>query len=136
MNVNKQTIRRIRAIASKIFPGDEEYRAWLGRQFAKSSTLELSQEEGDGAVLMLNGMIKSNDLKRYDQHATKHQKQYIESIFEQLGWDNGPRQWGFILKQIGKQKSIAMLTGPEASKIISGLKRMIKDGYPKEQKTV
>lgn len=138
MKIKKRTVRRLRAAASKLFPEDDLYYQFIGQHYGVESTLELTEKQAIEALQTIDQELKVQKVKTHGKRRkgflTSNQKEYIEGMFAELGWDPGPRQWGFIKKQIGKQSSVDMLTNRDASKVITGLERMMADGYGKEAK--
>jgi len=143
MMIKKGTTRKLRAIASKIFPNDEAYRAFLtGFKHHKTgepitSTLDLTEAQGKQVIEGLKKIEVSRKEMMADQQKAKgllspDQKSYANSLFKQVGIPPGKRQFGFIKKQIGVAKSLDWLTPAEAKKVISGLKNMLKGEQKQE----
>lgn len=133
-SIKKRTIKILRTAAGKFFPHDEAYHAWLGHQYDVGSTLELSDEEGQQAIDAIDKMAKekrrrAHGPRRGALRITFEQKEYIEGLFDDLDIPEGPRQLGFIKKQIGAAKAVDWLSNREASKVITGLKRFKKSQY-------
>jgi len=55
---------------------------------------------------------------------TAAQAGYIARLEDQLGWNDRKRLVGFIQRQTGHQKAVAMLTNRQASDVITGLERL------------
>lgn len=136
MKIQKRTTRRLRAAASKLFPDDEQYYNFIGQNYGVDSTLDLTETEAEEAIGIIDAELKalkrSNHGRRKGSFLTLNQKEYIIGMFDELGWEKGPRQWGFIEKQINRKCTIDMLKNREASKVIQGLEKLINDGYAKQ----
>lgn len=142
-NINKGQIKALRTIASKIFPGDEEYRAWLYQRYEVESTKDISFHQANDALDALNKELNPNrkPQKRYygsgrkaanrrtNNHLHKSQAEKIGALEKLLSWDNDKtRLLGFITRQTGHNKAVQMLTPGEATKVIVGMQRIAANG--------
>lgn len=129
MNIQKRTIKRLRTVASKVFGDDEQYYQFIGTNYQVDSTLDLTEEQAEEAISILDRELKARKRAEHGRRDPKmisqNQKEYIEGLFKELGWAEGPRWWGFIAKQTGKKSTLNMLTRRDASKVIVGLERMV-----------
>lgn len=137
MTIQKRTIRRLRAAASKLFPDDEYYYQFIGQQFGVDSTLDLTESQGEEALSIIDRELKARKQQDHGSRKpgmiTPNQREYIEGLFKTLGWVEYPRQIGWFKKITGKQCSINMLTNREASKVITGLERMVAENEEKAE---
>ena len=149
--VSKAQIKMIRSLFSKISADDATYREWLYYTFFKddigekrTSTSQLTKAEGHIAISLLmqtvNPSTSSNDTRGQGQTPrpryfgtglgwalTQTQANKIAVLESQLGWaDNPLRLEGFIERQIGKRKKVEWLKNREASKVITGLQKLLE----------
>lgn len=133
MPISKRTIKRIRTVASKLENAQPEfnYYEYIAMHYSVDSTLELTEVQAEDAIQAMDRELKA--IKRAKQpdrkpgFITPRQKEYLEGLFDDLGWTNVNRQIGFINKQIGRKCTVDMLRNREASKVISGLERVLAD---------
>jgi hypothetical protein len=129
---NKQVIA-LRTAASKMFASDENYHDWLGTNFGKFSTLQLTVNEAGEAIRLISKNYFNQKNRHYgtgkpglQQHLTQRQATKIGFLEKILGWENEPgRMTGFIQRQTGRLKAVEMLMNWEATKVIIGLQRII-----------
>ena len=58
-------------------------------------------------------------------HLTQSQADYVARLEYELGWQSNPdRLIGFIERQTGARKAVSMLRNREASKVITGLRKL------------
>ncbi|MEQ9309712.1 MAG: DUF1018 domain-containing protein [Balneolaceae bacterium] len=145
--IQKRTIRRLRTAASKYFSKAylddasgktiDPYRVFLAKEYEVASTLDLSEEQGVEALAKIDRMAKTDRKKKSQkrivgkvgntvQLLSLEQKEFINGLFDQLAMDSKERRFGFIRKQISTPKAVDWLTPSEATKVITGLKRMLK----------
>lgn len=149
----KLQIKMIRGLAAKVFPHEENYRDWLCYNFfrddvspKRTSTKQLTKGEAHAAIKLLKqslpntSHVSSNDAARDGRKPaprylgcglngglTQTQANTIALLESKLGWDdNAKRLEGFIARQIGKTKKVEWLRNREASKVITGLKRLLE----------
>ena len=122
--INKDQIRAMQTLRHKVFGTDEEYREWLANNFGgKRSTKDLSYAEAREGISLLAGN-KPQD----GPWLSCKQAWLIDKMENELCWqDNPQRMVGFIRRQTGLNKTKEMLTVREASKVITGLKKLIKE---------
>lgn len=141
MALSTATVKALRAAAARRFAGDDElYRAWLAETFPRAewkdadrpSTLDLTEKEASRAIKLLN---TNQPPKRrayagtgqvgYVKHLTQDQADEIGRLEADLGWVGTPRLLDFIKRQTGLNKHVAALTLPEATAVITGLRRTL-----------
>lgn len=150
--ITTATTRKLRAMASKHFPKDDYYRAWLAQQFDgvrwsdpdRPSTLDLTERQGRRAIALLastgkphmaslrseptprpshEGRYDGGGTKGFEHRLTQGQADEIARLEDVLGWTNDPaRLAGFIQYQLAKKKKVSKLTLSEATKVITGLR--------------
>lgn len=86
-----------------------------------------AQPDNDGYVdwrVRYTGTGEAGDAGR---HITTAQAQYVGLLEDELSWTSEPqRLLGFIQRQLGgAKKTVPMLTNREASKVITGLERIV-----------
>jgi len=145
VNKAKKTkkVRVLRALAAKIFPEESLYHDWLAATFfaqdkapRRTSTLQLSVAELNTGIRLLmacvNPQPKPAQRGRYTVRTllgkiTQRQADLISLLEDYLGWTENPeRLRGFIKKQTGMDKEVQDLGNREASKVITGMKRILK----------
>lgn len=147
--VSKAQIKTIRGLSVKIFGEDDNYRAWLYQTFFKddpqpqrSSTTQLTKSEGHIAITLLMKSLNpsSNNTRAAGQKPrprylgsglgwalTQTQANKIAVLEARLGWAENPQRLeGFIERQIGKRKKVEWLKNREASKVITGLQKLLE----------
>lgn len=137
----KHLIIALRAAASKVFPTDEEYYAWLGNEFSAERTRDLTPAQMKKALDQLNKLTGHTSKKRKHGSGTRFlsqaQADKIGVLEQALAWHKKPeRLTGFIKRQTGQLKSVSMLTPKEASMVIVGLQRVAARGDKTTYKTL
>ena len=137
--ISKAQVKTLRALASKAFPNDALYHEWLYAQFGKESTLDLSTAMGHRAIQMLlpdwekvethgSASVRKGyypDGSGWANHLSDKQAKNIGGLAADLGWSmEGLLK--FIKRQTGQDKTVEMLSGKEATKVIIGLKRVLQ----------
>lgn len=144
--ISKSQIRLLRGVAARIFGECNcdgktsmcSYHAFLYDNFfshdtklpIRHSTKQLTRAEADVAIKHLMGAVPGK--RRYFGSGvgiclTQSQADLIAKLERDLGWDKNPRRLrGFITRQTGgKLKSVEMLTNREASKVITGMGKLL-----------
>lgn len=108
------------------------YYDFIGMHYGVDSTLDLTEDQAEDAIQAMDQELKAiKRAKRPDRKPgfiTPRQKEYLEGLFDELGWKNVNRQIGFINKQIGRKCTVDMLRNREASVVITGLERVVASG--------
>lgn len=97
---------------------DEEYRSILNSNFKVKSSKELTNFQFEKLMII----FKKLGFRQIDKITIK-QKYRIEEYIKKLKWDEA-RLKGFIKRQIGIEKNVENLRKEEASKVITGLKKL------------
>lgn len=144
--ITKPQIRALRTLASQRFGpctcqrGDCDYHDWLARTFGGiTSTKDLTLAQAARAIDALSDRpvqkrrtpVAAPWAGRYKVPGakgaiTQAQADLLSKLEMDLGWAPDPvRLWRFIERQLGKKCSVPMLTKRDATKVITGLKRLV-----------
>jgi len=148
--ITKPQIKKLRVLASKAFPNDDLYHEWLATQFKDmetgkpaESTKRISSQAAHYAIQMLLPEHERKNSKYYPRgsgysnHLSDSQAKNIGGLAADLGWTpDGLLK--FIQRQTGKNKTVEMLSGKEATKVIIGLERVFKhkQSYSSNQEAI
>ena len=142
--------QRLRALATRIFPEDADFRAFLAEAFpkqawkdpARPSTLELSERQVTTAYNALRQSGSGTNPTRPNPSAgryfgagergddgarlTQAQADLIAALQDQLGWTNDALLV-FVQRQCGKSLAISWLSRAQATDLLTGMKRVKQD---------
>lgn len=143
--MTKKQIGYFRGLTAKVFTSDDDYRDWLRVTFPRAvwqdptrpSCLDLSTGQGITAIEMVKAISQGKtppQRGRYHGAGTSGfayrllpgQADEIERAQERLGWDDAALA-RFVERQTGQARLISALTKAQATKLISGLRRVLKD---------
>ena len=144
--VTKDQIRAIRSMASYIYQDDDDYRALLDQFFPtkewsdadRPSTKDLTRHEAHLLISALGtkkehqqpwkGRYTGDGKRGYGKRCTQAQADEIARLEYKLGWMSDPRRLvGFIRRQISRRKVVEKLSKREATKVITGLRKLLAD---------
>jgi len=125
--INKNQVKKLRTVASKIFEDDQEYHDWLKTNYKVKSTLGLGFYEAIEAINLLEG---NTTFVARNYRISRKQGLRISILENLLGWDNEPQR---LLKFVDRQvktpgKNIDQIRKDEAGKVIIGLQRILSRG--------
>ncbi len=133
--ITKPQIQKIKIISRKVFPADDLYRAWLGESFGVESCTDLTFGQARRAVDLLDKLQSGRPVPTQDEpkyfgggdkgaasHLTQAQADEIERLQRDMKWTDD-RLVSFINRQIGRMKFVSGLTRPEATSVITGLRK-------------
>lgn len=138
-DISKSQIGYIKSLAANVFPYDDEYRAWLSRTFGVESCTALTRSQGITAIDDLKAMadgktpppthrgrFTARGERGYAHLLTQEQADEIARHQDLLGWGTHALN-RFLNRQTGKQKSVSMLTKREATKVLTGMQRILDE---------
>jgi hypothetical protein len=143
--ISAHQIRALRTVASARFgpcscaAGRCDYHDWLAGTFAGvASTKDLTHDQASWAIDHLSDRPRQRPARapkvqqrytgRGGKNLSQRQADYIAGLEDQLGWTADPsRLAGMIERQIGAKATVEMLTPKRATKLITGLKALLKD---------
>ena len=146
--LTKNQTKTVRGMAAQALPDDDAYRSFLRSMFPtkewdepdRPSTLELSKREADAAIKALKRLLGRRSVQPWEgryvgrghtgqaKHLTQDQADEIARLEHKLGWLSDPRRIsGFIKRQIGRTVKVPRLSKREASKVITGLRKVLRD---------
>jgi len=142
--------QRLRALATRIFSEDVDYRAFLLESFPRQawadpdrpSTLDLSERQVQSAYTALRGSGSGTNPRRPAASAgryfgagkkgddgtrlTQAQADLIAALQDQLGWTDDALL-AFVQRQCGKSLAISWLSRAQATALLTGMKRVKQD---------
>jgi hypothetical protein len=132
--INNKKIALIHVAKNQLGLDDGIYRDILYREAQVRSSKDLNEAGFEAVMNCFNEMgfqSTSNRRKkkrkvRTNGTVTPEQQEYINDLYDKLGWDSPKRRIGFNKRQIGKPWA---QTVKEASDLIEGLKAMLNRGY-------
>lgn len=153
MYATKKQITVIKALSSKIYDDDKDYRFALSgygvdsckklsitqaSDFISKLSLHNSSKTQQPAVLTPTAgtaVYKGTGKRGRQRHLTAAQAERISILEKLLGWDKN-RTIGFIKKQTNKNKSVEMLMNYEAGKVIVGMQMILVNSDKEKYKTI
>lgn len=157
MLATKKQVIVIKALASKIYSDDDEYRFAL-KSYGVDSSKKLTIEQASSFITKLSLHKKSSKTQQnpaaggtapaagsaiytgtgkrgMQRHLTAAQGVRISILEKILGW-NKNSTYDFIKKQTGKNKSVEMLMNYEAGKVIVGMQMIIVNSDKEKYKSI
>lgn len=144
--MTKKQTSYFRGLSAQFFDGDDDYRDWLRVTFPRAvwqdperpSCLDLSTGQGVTAIETIKALVEGKPVpKRGRYHGAgtsgfghlllEGQADEIERLQERLGWDDAALA-GFVERQTGKRYLVSALPKRQASKLIQGMRRVLRDG--------
>jgi len=116
--LSRNKIAIIHVAKLEIGLSDGEYRDILNNNFKVESSTKLSNFQFEKLMII----FKKLGFRQIDKITIK-QRYRIEEYTKKLKWDEA-RLKGFIKRQIGIEKNVEKLRKEEASKLITGLKKL------------
>lgn len=105
---------------------NDAWEDWLLVRYGVSSCKELCDEELQEVIAILNGWISDRDYVKREHRGQmsglQHRK--IKALLTRLGWSD-KAYFNFIKRQLGDFKIPYALTKQEATKVITGLQKII-----------
>lgn len=86
------------------------------------SISKLTKEQAISVIDRITGVKATGE-----NRATKRQVSYIKDLVKQLGWENNPKRLEGFIRKYTKIDKLEWLTVKDASNIIEGLKRQVKE---------
>lgn len=110
----------------KLIKENDAWESWLLVRYGVSSCKELCDEELQEVIAILNERIGDRDyIKRtYRGQMSRAQDKKIKALLTRLGWSD-KAYFNFIKRQLGDLKIPYALTKQEATKVITGLQKII-----------
>ncbi|WP_069997837.1 phage protein GemA/Gp16 family protein [Cellulosilyticum sp. I15G10I2] len=115
-------MRKLYALAKQKGLDNEELHELVYQCSGKESIKQLSKSEGIRLIDRL-------EVKRVSPQGriTPSQESYMNDLIEQLGWNDNPKRLKGFIRKYAKVDEIRWLTVKQASNIIEGLKRQVKE---------
>ena len=114
--IKKHQIKYIHTLKHKATLKDEEYRALLKSKFNKESSKDLSYNQAEMLIKILDRLI--ND------YATKKQKNKLNSLYSKVYKEKDKKE--FLEHYLGKDKTIDNMSIQECSKLIYILEEILE----------
>ena len=114
--IKKHQIKYIHTLKHKATLKDEEYRALLKSKFNKESSKDLSYNQAEILIKILDRLI--ND------YATKKQKNKLNSLYSKVYKEKNKKE--FLEHYLGKDKTIDNMSIQECSKLIYILEEILE----------
>lgn len=114
--IKKHQIKYIHTLKHKATLKDEEYRALLKSKFNKESSKDLSYNQAEILIKILDRLI--ND------YATKKQKNKLNSLYSKVYKEKDKKE--FLEHYLGKDKTIDNMSIQECSKLIYILEEILE----------
>lgn len=115
-------IRKLYALAKEKGIDNEELHELVYQCSGKDSIKSLSKDEGIRCIDRIEGrkVLPTGKI-------TPSQLSYINDLIKQLGWNNNPKRLKGFIRKYTKVDEIKWLNVRQASNIIEGLKRQVKE---------
>lgn len=126
----KKQRQKIAIMRKQAFQDEDSYRGFLQKRYGVRSCTEISKYEAIDCIDVLEHLVKGKLLppqRRRFPFLSHAQYNKLQALVDFMEW-NEERINGFIQRQTGKQKTIDMLTGREATKVIVGMQKIYAAG--------
>ena len=114
--IRNRQIKYIHILKNKLNLKDEDYRILLKSKFNKNSSKDLSYNQAEVLIKILNRLI--ND------YATEKQKNKLNSLYSKVFKEKDKKE--FIEHYLGKDKTMDNMTVKECSKLIYILEEIVE----------
>ena len=113
--IKKHQIKYIHTLKHKANLKDEEYRALLKSKFNKESSKDLSYNQAEVLIKILERLI--------DNYATEKQMNKFNILYSKVYYEKDKQE--FIEQYLGKDKTVDNMTVKECSKLIYVLEEIV-----------
>ena len=114
--IKKHQIKYIHTLKHKATLKDEEYRALLKSKFNKESSKDLSYNQAEILIKILDRLI--------NEYATEKQKNKLNSLYSKVYKEKDKKE--FLEHYLGKDKTIDNMSIQECSKLIYILEEILE----------